>query len=61
MEQLTGIEPARLAWEAKVLPLNYSCVSYIIQPFLGMYSILFQKKSFFNFPEEIDTNNDGRT
>jgi hypothetical protein len=36
-------------------------VSYIIQPFLGMYSILFQKKSFFNFPEEIDTNNDGRT
>ena len=25
MEHATGIEPARLAWEAKVLPLNYAC------------------------------------
>ena len=27
MEHATGIEPARLAWEAKVLPLNYACIS----------------------------------
>ena len=26
MEHATGIEPARLAWEAKVLPLNYACI-----------------------------------
>ncbi len=26
MEQMTGIEPARSAWEAEVLPLNYICV-----------------------------------
>ena len=25
LEHATGIEPARLAWEAKVLPLNYAC------------------------------------
>ena len=24
--QATGIEPARSAWEAEVLPLNYACV-----------------------------------
>ena len=26
MEQVTGIEPAWLAWKAKVLPLNYTCI-----------------------------------
>ena len=26
MEHATGIEPARSAWEAEVLPLNYACV-----------------------------------
>ena len=25
MEHLAGIEPVSLAWEAKVLPLNYRC------------------------------------
>ena len=25
MEHVTGIEPAYLAWEANVLPLNYTC------------------------------------
>ncbi len=25
LEQATGIEPARSAWEAEVLPLNYAC------------------------------------
>ena len=25
MEQVAGIEPVLLAWEAKVLPLNYTC------------------------------------
>lgn len=27
MEHLAGIEPVSLAWEAKVLPLNYRCTS----------------------------------
>ena len=35
MEQATGIEPASLAWEAKVLPLNYACVFHIVSYFLG--------------------------
>ena len=26
LEQVTGIEPARPAWEAGVLPLNYTCI-----------------------------------
>ena len=31
VEQKTGIEPAFLAWEANVLPLNYFCIfSYLI-------------------------------
>ena len=25
MEQVMGIEPTRSAWEAEVLPLNYTC------------------------------------
>lgn len=25
LEQVTGIEPAYLAWKANVLPLNYTC------------------------------------
>ena len=25
MEQATGIEPASVAWEATVLPMNYAC------------------------------------
>ena len=28
LEQMTGIEPARSAWEAEVLPLNYICMIY---------------------------------
>ena len=27
LEQATGIEPARSAWEAEVLPLNYACTA----------------------------------
>ena len=26
MEQMTGIEPAYLAWEASALPLSYICI-----------------------------------
>ena len=26
MEQVTGIEPALKAWEALILPLNYTCI-----------------------------------
>ena len=35
LEQVTGIEPARPAWEAGVLPLNYTCVSLIISHISG--------------------------
>ena len=28
MEQVTGIEPAYLAWKANVLPLNYTCIRH---------------------------------
>ena len=28
LEQMTGIEPACLAWEASALPLSYICVQY---------------------------------
>ena len=30
MEQATGIEPARSAWEAEVLPLNYACTTFVL-------------------------------
>ena len=36
MEHATGIEPARLAWEAKVLPLNYACI-FVKKPFVRAY------------------------
>ena len=36
MEHATGIEPARLAWEAKVLPLNYACI-FVKKPFSGLF------------------------
>lgn len=26
MEQVTGVEPAYAAWEAAVLPVNYTCM-----------------------------------
>ena len=32
LEQVTGIEPARPAWEAGVLPLNYTCIFLFILP-----------------------------
>src|SRR3954467_7731428 len=32
MERETGIEPASLAWKARVLPLNYSRVGWISTP-----------------------------
>ena len=30
MEQVNGIEPSRPAWEAGVLPLNYTCVAFLL-------------------------------
>lgn len=29
MEQVTGVEPAYAAWEAAVLPVNYTCVDLV--------------------------------
>ena len=30
MEQVKGIEPSSQAWEACVLPMNYTCIVYIL-------------------------------
>ena len=30
MEQVRGIEPPYSAWEADILPMNYTCIFYII-------------------------------
>ena len=30
LEHVTGIEPAYSAWEANVLPLNYTCMLIIV-------------------------------
>ena len=40
MEHATGIEPARLAWEAKVLPLNYACIYFVKKPFIRANSLI---------------------
>ena len=48
LEQLTGIEPARLAWEAKVLPLNYSCSKNIIHKITKMSCLNYNIKRFFS-------------
>jgi hypothetical protein len=39
MEGLTGIEPALSAWEAEVLPLNYSPVSTSLSSIAGRADI----------------------
>ena len=46
MEQVMGIEPTNSAWEADVMPLNYTCKrsTYIIQCFLKKASGLPQGK-----------------
>lgn len=30
LEQVAGIEPATTAWEADVLPLNYTCITFML-------------------------------
>ena len=48
LEQVKGIEPSYQAWEARVLPLNYTCVfgyKYIICYFINCVK---RKKCFFN-------------
>ena len=43
MEQVMGIEPTRSAWEAEVLPLNYTCKGLstgLFIPILSKYSKL---------------------
>ena len=46
LEQVMGIEPTNSAWEADVMPLNYTCKrsTYIIQCFLKKASGLPQGK-----------------
>ena len=34
MEQVRGIEPPCSAWEADILPLNYTCIIVCIIPYL---------------------------
>jgi hypothetical protein len=38
MERETGIEPASLAWKAKVLPLNYSRTDHKVTTVAGLPS-----------------------
>ena len=46
MEQVKGVEPSSVAWEATVLPLNYTCADrfIIIQLSLYILSQNFAKK-----------------
>lgn len=39
MEQVTGIEPAYSAWEADVLPVNYTCIDKSISLLVGKINI----------------------
>ena len=47
MEQVAGIEPALNAWEALVLPLNYTCklITYYCIINKNYYNLLITKKS----------------
>ena len=49
LEQVMGIEPTCSAWEADILPLNYTCVKSIVTQFS------FRRKYFFGkiLPNEI--------
>ena len=38
LEQVTGIEPARSAWEADVLPLYYTCIEKFCIIFVKQHS-----------------------
>ena len=51
MEQVNGIEPSQQAWEACVLPLNYTCIinllyktMYILSSKIKSYTKLKQNK-----------------
>lgn len=51
-KQITGIEPAYLAWEASVLPMNYICINILYHiPIIWQaffYSISQLKNSLFS-------------
>ena len=57
MEQVTGIEPARPAWEAGVLPLDYTCTCILILTqsagyvkwFLKVYVASYDRRRLFEF------------
>ena len=38
MERVTGIEPASVAWEAAVLPLNYTRIRYVKHTVLSEFA-----------------------
>ena len=50
MERETGIEPASLAWKARVLPLNYSRTTPLPEPLdsirLAIYFCLVEEAGF---------------
>ena len=50
MERETGIEPASLAWKARVLPLNYSRTTPLPEPLdsirLAIYFYLVEEAGF---------------
>ena len=49
VEQVKGIEPSYSAWEADVLPLNYTCVPYVEQFYYSTARIIWQAL-IFNIP-----------
>ena len=56
MEQVMGIEPTCSAWEADILPLNYTCVRNIVTQFSSRRKYFFGKilpkgVSFFSPPK----------
>ena len=42
MEQVRGIEPPLQPWEGRVLPLNHTCITYILSFFPELSQSLFQ-------------------
>ena len=66
MEQVKGVEPSSVAWEATVLPLNYTCADRFILIRLSQYILSqnFAKKKqivkLFETFEKTDENPGGK-
>ena len=52
LEQVNGIEPSRPAWEAGVLPLNYTCIAAVPVTFLIIHYLFGKINRFFKKSEK---------